>query len=384
MVGQIIGTPVYMSPEQASGLGPSADVDTRADIFSLGVILYELLVGRPPFQAVELLKAGYGEMERIIREVEPPKPSTQIGKLTDAEIAPIAAARDTQPGKLVRVVRGDLEWVVMKALSKERERRYETVAAFARDIENYLGDEPVQAAAPSAVYRLRKLVRRNRLVVGAAGAIAASLVIGFGVSTIMFFRERNARERAVAAEQAALATSAFLQTAIEESFSDLLEIDLAFEKNLAQPDAERRPLSLVVGEVVGKALDRSASLVVDQFKDQPVAAAGVQNALGLAHLDLTDSASAIEPLEKALALYEDALGPEDLKTLAAMSHLAMANRSSGNLEKALSVYEELLRRQRAILGPDHADTLSTMKIVQVLNGIVGKTKPMNGNVDSRK
>ena len=196
---QLIGTPAYMSPEQTE-LG-GLDVDTRSDIYSLGVLLYELLVGRTPFEAKELLESGLDEMRRILRECEPARPSAQLHLLPRAGLAEAAAARRTDPARLVALVRGDLDWIVVKALEKDRKRRYETANGLAMDLQRHLGNEPVIARPPSWIYRFHKLVRRNRVVFIAGAAVAAALVAGLGTSTWLLIKERKAFQRAVAAEQ---------------------------------------------------------------------------------------------------------------------------------------------------------------------------------------
>jgi len=196
---QIIGTPAYMSPEQAEMSG--LDIDTRADIYSLGVLLYELLTGRPPFDPKQLMQSGVDQMRRTLLEREPQKPSTILTTLQNDELTATAKQRHAEPPRLISQLKGDLDWIVMKALEKDRKRRYETANALAMDIQRYLHNEPVVARPPSRMYRLQKLVRRNQAVFASAAAITLVLICGLAVSTWLFFRERDARKRAVEAER---------------------------------------------------------------------------------------------------------------------------------------------------------------------------------------
>ncbi len=197
--GQFLGTPAYMSPEQAEM--SCLDVDTRSDIYSLGVLLYELLTGDTPLEPVRLVKAGLDEIRRIIREEEPPKPSAKLQTLPGAKQNTVARQRQSEPLKLVHRIRGDLDWIVMKCLEKDRGRRYETANGLAMDLQRHLEQQPVAAGPPSRLYRFQKLVRRNKGVFAAGGAVLAALIAGAIVSTWLFFNERSARARAVVAEQ---------------------------------------------------------------------------------------------------------------------------------------------------------------------------------------
>jgi tRNA A-37 threonylcarbamoyl transferase component Bud32/tetratricopeptide (TPR) repeat protein len=196
---QFIGTPAYMSPEQAEMSG--LDVDTRSDIYSLGVLIYELLTGRTPFDAKELMAQGIDAMRKTIREREPERPSTKLATLQGEDLTTTARRRASEAPKLIHMLKGDLDWIVMKALEKDRTRRFETANALAADVHRYLKSEPVVARPPTSVYRFQKLVRRNKTVFAAMGAVAAALIFGFVVSLYLFVREREAHQRALAAEK---------------------------------------------------------------------------------------------------------------------------------------------------------------------------------------
>jgi serine/threonine protein kinase/lipoprotein NlpI len=223
---QMVGTPMYMSPEQA-GLS-DMDVDTRSDVYSLGVLLYELLTGTTPFDSEAFKRAGYDEMRRIIREDEPPRPSTRLSTIQQAALSTIAERRGLEPRRLSQQVRGELDWIVMKALEKDRSRRYESASAFARDVQRYLSDEPVQACPPSPGYRFGKFARRNKVALVTAGLVAAALVIGTAVSVWQAVEANAARklagERLENEKQARHEAEAHFQKALNAVKKMLMEV----------------------------------------------------------------------------------------------------------------------------------------------------------------
>ena len=236
---QLIGTPEYMSPEQAQG---SLDIDTRTDVYALGVLLYELVTGSTPFSGTELRSAAYNEIQRIIREVDPPKPSTRLSRST-ATISSIAATRRTEPAKLGATVRGELDWIVMKAMEKDRQRRYETANGLAMDVQRYLAGEVVLAAPPGAGYHLRKFVRRHRAAVAGAAVVACALVLGLA-GTLWQARVAAAqRDAAIAAEKRA-----------EENFQIAREaVDKYLERVSDSPALKARGLETLRLQLLGTA-----------------------------------------------------------------------------------------------------------------------------------
>ena len=231
--GQVVGTVEYMSPEQAKL--NQLDIDTRTDIYSLGVLLYELLTGETPFDGERLRSAAFDELLRIIREEDPPRPSLRLS--TSESLPSIAANRHTEPKKLSALVHGELDWIVMKALEKDRTRRYDTASKFAEDVQHNLKDEPVTACPPSAAYRLRKFARRNKSLISTMAAIATALVIGTGVATWQAIRAAHERDHAVVAEATAEAEA---KRADEEAKQAMQEAERAIEaESAAIAEAER-------------------------------------------------------------------------------------------------------------------------------------------------
>ncbi|HEV3084678.1 MAG TPA: serine/threonine-protein kinase, partial [Gemmataceae bacterium] len=204
---QMIGTPLYMSPEQAEMSG--LDIDTRSDIYSLGVLLYELLTGTTPLEKKRFREAAYDEMRRLIREEEPPRPSTRLS--TSESIAAVAAQRNMEPAKLSRLVRGDLDWITMKALEKDRTRRYASASEFAADIARHLSNEPVLAGPPSIGYRTKKFVRRHQGLVAAGTAVALALLVGAVISFSLYLKAVREQQVAESESYSANLTAADVQ-----------------------------------------------------------------------------------------------------------------------------------------------------------------------------
>ncbi len=365
--GSVTGTPLYMAPEQATF--NALDVDTRADIYALGVILYELLTGSTPIQRDTMKRAALDEMLRVIREDEPPTPSSRIS--TSEALPSLAASRHVEPTRLSRLVRGDLDWIVMKALAKERDRRYDSAIGLANDVERYLNHEPVSAGPPTAAYRMRKFVRRHRGQVAAAALVLIALVLGVIGTTLGLLEAKRQEKRAVA--EAAEKEKARLAEVLERTRADGLRQQA--EKRLAQVakmneilgsiftdldpgEAEKdgKPLTVVLGE----RLDRATAEIEGEATGDPLAVANMQMTLGKSLLGLGYPEKAITLYTKAQATYRALLGPDHLETLASMNNLAHSYHAAGQLDRALKLREEALPLHKAKLGPDHPETLASM------------------------
>ena len=368
---QFIGTPVYMSPEQAAMSG--LDIDTRSDIYALGILLYELLTGKPPFDAKSLASAGYEEMRRIIREVEPPKPSSRLSTMADEERTTLAKIRHIEPEKISRLVEPDLDWIVMKAIEKDRARRYETANGLAQDIQRFLSDEPVSASPPGAGYRFRKFARRNRAALRVATGIVALLVAATFVSSWQAIRatraeklagqrlteSEQARAKAAASEARALESEreATANAAAERAARAEAEAISRFMTAVFQsPDPTRDGRMITLAET----FDRAAMKLETELADQPARKAMLQAALGETYRSLGLARSAIPLQEKVRDYYVAVSGSEHPATLSAMGNLANSYLDADRLDEALKLREEVLALSRKILGPKHPNTLKSM------------------------
>jgi tetratricopeptide (TPR) repeat protein len=332
-----------MSPEQA--VMTSLDIDTRSDIYSLGVLLYELLTGRTPFDAGELMQAGLDAMRQTIREKEPLRPSTKLNRLAGDELTTTAKRRSADAPRLINLLRGDLDWIVMKAIEKDRTRRYESANGLAMDIERHLRNEPVEARPPGKMYRFQKLVRRNKLAFGAVSTLAFVLLLGAVISTFLAVRATRAE------------TAATLARKQSEIMNRFLEMDLL---GRATPDAfAPEHVRRAMADVLNRA---SARLDADsEIARLPELHAKLRLAFGTTYSKLGRLEEAERDLRRAVELRRQAPGtahPETLKAQEALAWLlvgALRNYSEGERWS-----RETWQTRQQVLGPEHPDTLDSM------------------------
>jgi len=382
--GRIIGTLEYMSPEQAGGA--TDDIDTRTDIYSLGVVLYELLTGFMPFDSQRLRSAAYGEIERIIREEDAPRPSNRLSTV-GAGLREVAAQRGLDPERLRAAVRGDLDWIVMKALEKDRERRYETASGFADDIGRYLKDEPVVARPPSAAYRARKFVRRHRVGVAAAGVVALAVVAGATLAVIGFVQAREQRDLARAAEARAV-TEAKNAQQISEFLTDMLEgvgprvalgRDTTLLREIVDKTAERVERELGDQPEVSSRLLRIVSAVYNDLaaydRAEATALRSVEIAkslpgdnraqvaratfdLGKVQESTGKFAEADATFRRAHELYTAAGAGETAGALSALSGVGSVMFRTNRVAEAAPIFREVLEGRRRLAGGADSDSVA--------------------------
>ena len=342
VLGQFLGTPAYVSPEQTELTG--IEVDARSDVYSLGVLLYELLTGCTPIAAGELSQASLDDMRRRIREEEPLSPSRRVGAIVTG---PKSGTKPLREAAFLQQVKGDLDWIVMRCLEKDRTRRYQTVNDLVLDLQRYLRHEPVVARPPGAVYAFRKFARRHRALVATGAAIVVVLLITTVLSTWLAVRALQAEQSAGRAEQLARTEAASRQEVIDFLRNDLLA--QASPRNEPDRDLKLRDV-----------LDRAAEKIKGRFTDEPQIEASVREVLGSTYGSLGEYTAARLHFERVLAIHRQQFGENDIRTLSAMNNLIPMLRSEGNYAAAESLGARTLQQQRRLLGQSHPDTLATM------------------------
>ena len=353
---QFIGTPAYMSPEQAEM--SSLDIDTRSDIYSLGVLLYELLAGATPFDAQELMSLGIEAMRKTIREQEPLRPSTRLATLRGNDLTTAAKRRAIEAPKLIHLLKGDLDWIVMKCLEKERARRYETANGLAADLKRHLGNEPVLARPPSAAYRFQKAVRRNKLAFAAGATIVAVLVLGIVASLSQAARAQWEARRALRAEAEAKERLAESQ-AVSRFMTNVFE----------SPDPARNGRTITVAET----LDRAATNLEHDLATQPAVRALLQETLAETYGALGLPREAIPLQEKGRDYYLKIYGLEHVATIGAMNDLGNFYFDAGRLDDALKIREEVLALARKVFGPENINNIKPIENLSRAYGDAGRT-----------
>lgn len=346
--GQFVGTPEYMSPEQAEMTGQ--DIDTRSDIYSLGVVLYELLTGALPFDPKTLREGGIDRIRHIIREEEPKTPSTRLSTISGEESTKVARLRRTDVRTLGRKLHGDLDWITLKAMDKDRTRRYGSAGEFAVDIQHHLNHEPVVAGPPSTVYRVKKFVRRNRALVTGLAAVLAVLVAGVVVSTIFAIGQARARAEAQAARDEARQHVETLKTLVPFYEWDAYPAVYSW-------GGIAREVSI---DVAFKSLPQKLE---GGFEGSSLLEASAYGSQGMAFQSVGEYKAAERYMERALEIRRQQLGEEDPLTLASMNNLGVLYVRQGQFDKAEALLVRSLEVSRRVLGENSVVTMDSMNCV---------------------
>jgi serine/threonine protein kinase/tetratricopeptide (TPR) repeat protein len=347
--GQLIGTPEYMSPEQAEM--SRLDVDTRTDIYSLGVILYELLVGVLPFDFETLRKAGFGEIQRIIRETDPPRASTRLSSLGDNQTL-IAQQRGADVAALHKQLKGDLDWITMKAMEKDRTRRYSTASDLAADITRHLNEKPIIARPPSNIYNIGKFVRRNKIGVTTAALVIIAIVIGGVAATIGFVKATRA-ERLAKQESERASREADAAEQVSNFLVDLFEV--------SNPE-QARGTEMTALEI----LERGADRISEELEGQPLTQARLKATIGRVYDKMGLFNEAAHFLKEALETRQKQLGEEHIDVAQSLGALGDLYRKQGKYTEAEPLLKRSLELREKLLGPDHPIVARSLNNLAVL------------------